>query len=937
VVLEATLYAKHATPDLQCNCRLSFSSALLKVVSLNISVVMAGRGGGYPGQAPSPPLAIPGMNNRQDIDSQRRATAPAPGGIGLPGMQSRTANAAADGLALPGMQSRASLPAPGQAGGGGPLIPGLSGRGDPPPSKPGGVLIPGLGGGPSAPVTQDTIKGPYVTDTITTPLNRSRRRGGPVKLTSMEPDGGVRIPMTSSASMEVDRRLSASSATPSLVKKTSSASIMKTNSILSSGMLPKWASSGGKGGMQIDSQLTTHTSGHISGGMISGHISHQGSQLSEFDNSSFLSWAPQAFVQSWHQKLNQKYQDYNMVNMVGEGRHGAVFIVQHKQSEQYYACKLLNKSNNEVQSMRQEIEAMRRLDHPNIVRLFETLEDTENVFLLMELCQGGDLFSLITSQKEGRLSESVSRTFAEQMLSALAYCHGNGFVHRDVKPENFLLYEEDPECQTLKLADFGIATSIRPVNMMFGTRSTSLEFDTLGSQTSFDAAVQHTGSMASSASRMMQPQGGDAFRSYSDSEFCGSLPYMAPELLSKQWKVFTTDKNKQAMQAALVDCWSTGIVIYVMLSGDLPFGSDPDLICSGQPPPYESEVWRSVSRHAKDLILKFVSHKVEERLSARQGVRHEWITSGAPESGERVRCGSGLPEQRRDIANGLLTSLRRWSTYPKLRRIAIGAIAKRLEGDHVAQRMAEQVYRKFGDASQTLRCDRLVEAMNAALAEGDPSLLQTASSPYSGGVGGMASTRSARSSDTSSISASSPSERSTQSRTGLHIRQRVGASNLIEKMKMVAGVSANGRADNKSEADASTTASTVDQSSADVVSLTELRVLVNMLDSTKSGAVIYTLLVAAFLPPDVYCDDRKIKEVFEMFDVRNRGRIGAQDLAEALGKHKDADMKKLASSLAVFDLNNDGALDFREFRLMVRGETGAERPNQSTSGTRRHL
>eukprot|EP00913_Durusdinium_trenchii_P022938 g21539.t1 len=164
--------------------------------------------------------------------------------------------------------------------------------------------------------------------------------------------------------------------------------------------------------------------------------------------------------------------------------------------QQYYACKVLHKAEQDSSALRAEIKNLRMLDHPNVVRLYEVNEDAEAVFLLMEYCCGGDLFSLVTESHEGRVSEKVARSFAEQMLSALAYCHSMGIVHRDVKPENFLLegiVEKDASLATLKLADFGIATHIR------------------------------------------------CAESHSEGQVNGSVPYMAPELFTKRWSSLVRD------------------------------------------------------------------------------------------------------------------------------------------------------------------------------------------------------------------------------------------------------------------------------------------------------------------------------------------------------------------------------------------------------------
>mmetsp|Transcript_6281 Transcript_6281/g.6167 ORF Transcript_6281/g.6167 Transcript_6281/m.6167 type:complete len:132 (+) Transcript_6281:219-614(+) len=97
---------------------------------------------------------------------------------------------------------------------------------------------------------------------------------------------------------------------------------------------------------------------------------------------------------------------------------------------------------------------MKTVDHPNIVKLFETFEDSRFIYLPMELCEGGELFDRIIN--EGHFSEKKASFTFLFMLSAVAYLHSRDIVHRDLKPENFLYETKDPDSK-LKLIDFGLS------------------------------------------------------------------------------------------------------------------------------------------------------------------------------------------------------------------------------------------------------------------------------------------------------------------------------------------------------------------------------------------------------------------------------------------------------------------------------------------------
>ena len=98
-----------------------------------------------------------------------------------------------------------------------------------------------------------------------------------------------------------------------------------------------------------------------------------------------------------------------------------------------------------------EIDILKNLDHPNILRLYEVFEDAKNIYLVTELCNGGELFDEIVSRT--RFGERDAANVIKQLISAISYCHSKKVCHRDLKPENILI--DNKESLTIKLIDFG--------------------------------------------------------------------------------------------------------------------------------------------------------------------------------------------------------------------------------------------------------------------------------------------------------------------------------------------------------------------------------------------------------------------------------------------------------------------------------------------------
>jgi calcium-dependent protein kinase len=112
-----------------------------------------------------------------------------------------------------------------------------------------------------------------------------------------------------------------------------------------------------------------------------------------------------------------------------------------------------NKIKN-MNNVLQEIEILQRLDHPNVIRFYEYFIDSENVYIVTEICRGGELFDRIVEKEFYKEHEAV--IIFRQILRALNYIHSQGIAHRDLKPENFLLETKEDD-SAMKIIDFGLS------------------------------------------------------------------------------------------------------------------------------------------------------------------------------------------------------------------------------------------------------------------------------------------------------------------------------------------------------------------------------------------------------------------------------------------------------------------------------------------------
>lgn len=160
--------------------------------------------------------------------------------------------------------------------------------------------------------------------------------------------------------------------------------------------------------------------------------------------------------------------DYQIQETLGKGAYGKVVKAFHIPSKEYRAIKIIDTRHMHKEDklkIFQEIKILSKLDHPNIIKIYEYFNSSRNIFIVTELLSGGELFDRIIEQQ--MLSEVDAAKTLKEVLSAIQYCHEKKIVHRDLKPENILV-----EGDTIKIIDFGTSRKFENNKMMSNSHGT---------------------------------------------------------------------------------------------------------------------------------------------------------------------------------------------------------------------------------------------------------------------------------------------------------------------------------------------------------------------------------------------------------------------------------------------------------------------------------
>ena len=272
-----------------------------------------------------------------------------------------------------------------------------------------------------------------------------------------------------------------------------------------------------------------------------------------------------------NEEIDYTIGNYLIKNTLGKGNFGKVKLGIYIPNNEKVAVKILEKyrikENSDEIRVKREFEMLSKFNHINVILVAEIFESKDAYYSVMEYCEGGELFDYIVKHK--RLSEDESSFFYFQLINGLEYIHSLGIVHRDLKPENLLLTKE----KILKIIDFGLSNYSPP------------------------AGAGGAGGVLSTP--------------------CGSPCYASPEMVA--------GKNYDGFK---IDIWSSGIVLFAMLCGYLPFEDKNNenlfkkiLKCNVDYPKY-------ISNEAKDLLNRILVNDPDKRINIENIKKHPFFIRG---------------------------------------------------------------------------------------------------------------------------------------------------------------------------------------------------------------------------------------------------------------------------------------------------------------------
>ncbi|CAB9508202.1 MAP kinase-activated protein kinase 2 (Fragment) [Seminavis robusta] len=311
-------------------------------------------------------------------------------------------------------------------------------------------------------------------------------------------------------------------------------------------------------------------------------------------------------------------------NPLGDGAFGEVLLARHRKTGEGVAVKKIPKQFTSDMNFQCEMDALMHIraqgGHPNICALRENFEEGEYYYLVLDLVGGGEMFDHLCAN--GAYSEADAARLVREVASALAFCHGIGLVHGDLKPENLMLSSENPLHAVIKIVDFGCAQV---------TKGDQERMEGQDAPTAAEQSIVH-----------------------GDNTIANTPAYCPPEILDVELR----KKRGLALYNKIdpsFDMWALGVILYIMLTGVHPFDLDgtatddevEQKIVSRQAPPLRnSPLTAHLSDSAISLIEQLMQWEPEARLTAHQMLEHPWVMGETALTGKMANSDKKLSSYR---------------------------------------------------------------------------------------------------------------------------------------------------------------------------------------------------------------------------------------------------------------------------------------------------